>query len=64
MDREKPQRVIYIKGDREMGLKVNLPTFKNLHLLGNDFAEIELTKTKEKLNYLCKLDLTSCSMPS
>ena len=49
IDQEKHQRVEYVQGDREMGLKVNLPTFKNLHLL-DDFAEIELTKTRQKLN--------------
>ena len=33
-----------------MGRKVNLPNFKNLHLLGDDFAEIEVTKIRQKLN--------------
>ena len=50
MDQEKHQKVEYVKGDREMGLKVNLPNFKNLYLLGDDFAEIELTKIRQKLN--------------
>ena len=50
MDQENHQRVECVKGNRETGLKVNLPTFKTLHLLGNDFAEIELTKTRQKLN--------------
>ena len=50
MDQENHQKVQYVKGDRETGLKVNLPNFKNLHLLGDDFAEIELTKIRQKLN--------------
>ena len=50
IDQEKHQKVEYLKEDREMGLKVNLSNFKNLHLLGDDFAEIELTKIRQKLN--------------
>ena len=50
MDQEKHQKVEYVSGDRNLGLKVNLPTFKNLHMLGEDFAEIELIKTRQKLN--------------
>ena len=50
MDQEKHQKMEYAKGDRQMGVKVSLPNFKNLHLLGDDFAEIELTKVRQKLN--------------
>ena len=50
MDQEKHQKIEYAKGNRNIALKVNLPTFKKLEDLGEDFAEIELMKAKQKLN--------------
>ena len=50
MDQEKHQKVEYVKGNRDIALKVNLPTFKKIEDLGDDFAEIELMKSHKKLN--------------
>ena len=49
MDQEKHQKIEYAKG-KDIDLKVNLPTFKKLEDLGDDFAEIELVKGRQKLN--------------
>ena len=50
MDQEKHQKVEYVKGNRDIALKVNLPTFKKIEDLGDNFAEIELMKSHQKLN--------------
>ena len=50
MDQEKHQKVEYVKGSRDIVLKVNLPTFKKIEDLGDDFAEIGLMKSHQKLN--------------
>ena len=49
MDQEKHQKIEYVKG-KDIPLKVNLPTFKKLEDLGDDYAEIELVKARQKLN--------------
>ena len=50
MDQEKHQKIEYVKGNRDISLKVNLPTFRKMEDLGDDFAEIELMKAHQKLN--------------
>ena len=50
MDQEKHQKVEYVKGNRDIALKVNLPTFKKIEDLGDDYAKIELMKSHQNLN--------------
>ena len=50
MDQEKHQKVIYVRGDKDIQMKVNDPHFKKLTEFSEDFCEVEMSKSKQVLN--------------
>ena len=50
MDQEKHQKVIYVRGDKDIQMKVNDPHFKKLTEFSEDFCEVEMSKSKQILN--------------
>ena len=50
MDQEKHQKIIYVKGDKDIQMKVNDPHFKKLTEFSEDFCEVEMSKSKQILN--------------
>ena len=46
MGQEKHQKVIYVRGDKDIQMKVNDPHFKKL----TEFCEVEMSKSKQILN--------------
>ena len=47
MDQEKHQKVIYVRGDKDIQMKVNDPHFKKLTEFSEDFCEVEMSKLKQ-----------------